>query len=161
MQFNLTYSDLRRFWTSVDTRADNGCWDWHGDFTHDHGGTMRYPRFRAGNSEILARRLAYFLHFREVPKHISTTCRNQACVNPMHMLPRPELKAVCGSFMSSKNWKTTDEKMVRAVVTLHNLGRSQLQIARKLGIGASRVNMIIQMADFCARDKLRPYRNAS
>jgi hypothetical protein len=69
---------IARFWSKVDIRGENECWEWQGP--KDFG---NYGRFK---SEI-AHRLAYRLTKGEIPSklYVCHKCDNPPCCNPTHL----------------------------------------------------------------------------
>lgn len=73
------------FWTKVDIRKPDECWNWLGT-KNPHGyGKLR---FRSRN-KYLAHRLSWSLANGEIPDgmNILHKCDNPSCVNPNHLYP--------------------------------------------------------------------------
>jgi hypothetical protein len=76
---------MDRFWSKVDKRGPNECWQWAGDCT-GHGG---YGRFYVnGRKHRRAHRVAYELSKGEIPSGLVVrhTCDNPPCRNPQHLV---------------------------------------------------------------------------
>jgi hypothetical protein len=69
-----------RFWSKVDMTGE--CWLWMAG--KDHGG---YGKFRVGNRQTGAHRVAYELAVGPIPPNLEVdhTCHKPACVNPDHL----------------------------------------------------------------------------
>lgn len=74
-------SDEERLWSGA-VECDNGCWVWVR--SRDQSG---YGRLAFRGRVDGAHRVAYILVFGEIPEmlEIDHTCRNRACINPMHL----------------------------------------------------------------------------
>ena len=71
-----------RFWSKVDKKGDNECWNWK---SCNDG---RYGIFRNNNKNNGSHRLAYELHNKiDIPKGlvIRHKCDNRLCCNPNHL----------------------------------------------------------------------------
>lgn len=73
----------QRFWSKVDRRGPDECWEWLGSRSRGYG----YYQF--GGRSRGAHRLSYTEVVGEIPPglHIDHLCRNPPCVNPAHLEP--------------------------------------------------------------------------
>lgn len=73
------------FWSKVDKRSANECWNWQHAMISGGYGQARHIRF----STNLAHRIAYELMIGPIPNglHLDHLCRNRRCVNPAHLEP--------------------------------------------------------------------------
>lgn len=154
MKLDLTYEDIRRFWSHVNFNGENGCWEWDGHFVSDKGNSV-LPQFHLGNQKVGGRRVSYLIHLGNPPKTIRVTCGNDKCVNPRHMLPSPEANKVIKTLETNKKARgKTNEKLVGKIVTLRRLGRTQSAIAKAVNLNQGQVCLILKMAKMCREGKL-------
>lgn len=74
---------IARFWSKVDKRGPEDCWEWRG-----HIGSNGYGRFHAGTSDVPAHRFALAVAADIEPdpeKVVMHLCDNPPCVNPSHL----------------------------------------------------------------------------
>ena len=82
----LSKSDTKRFWSHVDRRGKNECWEW--TICCDGRG---YGSFSANGKSLTASRVSWEIkHKRKVRKgfviaHAPIICHNKKCVNPNHL----------------------------------------------------------------------------
>lgn len=74
-------STEERFWSKVDVRGPDECWNWQAVVS---GG---YGRFSIRGKTVQAHRFSCELMGRPIPQHLVADhlCRNQLCVNPTHL----------------------------------------------------------------------------
>jgi hypothetical protein len=80
-RLNKPVDDISRFWSYVDIKGEDECWEWKGVL--DIGG---YGHFSLNGKHIPAHRLSYQLYYGDIPegKQINHTCHNRKCCNPFH-----------------------------------------------------------------------------
>jgi len=81
---DLDRETLARFWSKVDRRGPDECWEWTGTFTN-HGSAT----FSVGGKKLMVTRLMWGLAGREpLPDSraiLFRSCGNLKCVNPAHL----------------------------------------------------------------------------
>lgn len=78
--------DIARFWSKVDIKSSNECWNWIG--TLDAGGYGKLYMSHPKPTTLMAHRVSYFIHNNNrLPdnKIVMHTCDNPSCVNPDHL----------------------------------------------------------------------------
>lgn len=75
-------TEISRFWSRVDRRGPDECWQWTGA-TDSHG----YGQLTIHNRHVGAHRLAYTFTVGSIPAGlcICHTCDNPPCCNPAHL----------------------------------------------------------------------------
>ncbi len=78
-------TDEERFESKYE-EDENGCWIWHGTFSHSNTRYSRCPNFSYGGKTISAVRWIWELVNGPLPEKrlLLSTCGNHTCVNPLH-----------------------------------------------------------------------------
>src|SRR5258708_37957730 len=142
------------FWSKVDRRADDQCWEWQG------GGysTSPYGHAQYNNKDWGAHRLAYFLTFGEIPQgmFVCHKCDNPPCCNPSHLFlgtaldnsqdciskGRQKIVPPPVTLGEQSPHHILTEIQVREIKRLLALGVSQRKIAKLFGISQTNVGHI-------------------
>lgn len=77
--------DIKRFWSKVDIKSKNECWEWQASLKNKQRNT--YGQFNLAGYMRLAHRLAYMSTHKMKDKNnlVLHKCNNKKCVNPNHL----------------------------------------------------------------------------
>lgn len=144
--------DLRemRFWSHVDMRGPDECWDWQACRQQDG-----YGRFKAGDTTYHSNRVAWTLKHRSDPGELVVrhACDRPQCCNPAHLVLGTVADNTADK-MARGRWRGGDHRgvrnprarltpdQVREVVEAFKRGESNTAIAARLPIGHSLVSRI-------------------
>jgi len=138
--FNLSESDVKRFWAFVDRKGSNDCWLWMGG-----GDPVRYGCFSIGPRKAAitasAHRVAYFLAYGPTELQVLHTCDIPRCVNPAHLFEGTQKDNRIDCKQKDRVSKGeahganvyTETEVLRAV-ELYNQGHRVSDIASQLGM---------------------------
>lgn len=85
---NLTEADVARFWSKVDKRGPDDCWEWCGARDQGGQGTGGYGTFTIWDSRqhaYRAHRVAFAIVYGDTKLEVLHTCDNPPCCNPVHL----------------------------------------------------------------------------
>ena len=140
-----------RFWSKVDIRGPDECWEWHAS-RHTSG----YGRFKlASYWTVMSNRLSLVIHTGEDNLHLMALhkCDNRSCCNPHHLywgtysdnirdaVERGRWRSGDQSGANNGAAKLTDQQFA-LVVTRLKQGWSNKQIAEDLPVTHSMVSLI-------------------
>lgn len=82
----LSDKDVQRFYSHVDARGEQECWNWKGGKTSEG-----YGKFSVARDSLLAHRVAWQIANGRAPRegydiaHAPVICHNPSCCNPSHL----------------------------------------------------------------------------
>ncbi|NVD45550.1 HNH endonuclease [Qipengyuania atrilutea] len=142
---------MLRFWSKVDIRAPEECWEWQASLT-----TSGYGRFKiASHVQVTASRLALIAHKKDEGGglHVLHHCDNPKCCNPHHLyfgtvqdnvndkVERGRCRS--GDQSGANNGAAKiNEQQLELIVSRFKKGWNNKQIAADLPIGHAMVSKI-------------------
>ena len=144
----LTESDITRFWSFVDRRGPDDCWNWIGCPTH------RYGNFSVGARKIaktyLAHRIAYLLTHGHTDLLVCHSCDNTRCMNPAHLFAgtHADNNRDCrekGRFLLGEDHgkSVLTNRQVCYIVSLADKGIPRKEIAKRMKVSRQTVGNIL------------------
>jgi hypothetical protein len=76
--------DIERFWSKVDRRGDNECWNWKAS---KHWKGYGYINLSIPKKNVYSHRFSWVLHYGDIPDgmFVCHKCDNGSCCNPQHL----------------------------------------------------------------------------
>ncbi len=98
---------ILRFWSRVDKRDENECWNWLGPTNGAHGSKRRGFIIISG-LRVQVHRFSWEIHYSEIPGSMLVChhCDNGLCVNPKHLF--------LGSYKDNSTDASSKGRLVRS-----------------------------------------------
>lgn len=141
--------DVQRFWSKIDRRGPDECWEWKQVRKEGYGA------FCYGDKRIKAHRLSFMMHHRPLyeGEYVCHTCDNPPCVNPNHLWAGTHAQNMAD--MAAKGRSNSSQKTgegnsnstltIPEVMAIRVLWRNHLpqsQIATFLGCSKATVSLV-------------------
>lgn len=151
----LSEKDIARFWSKVDVKGPDECWEWRGTM-----GNNGYGQFSVGprstNKTMKPSRLSWMINKGAIPEGILVChkCDNRPCVNPNHLFLGTNLentrdkmkKGRYGQVVRRRGENHPSAKLkevdVLEIRKLLKEGASQLEISRKFKVLQATISSI-------------------
>ena len=139
-----------RFWSKVDVRGLDECWEWQG--CHSSGG---YGCIWTGKRQMGAHRVSWEIHSgREIPEGmvVMHTCDNRSCVNPAHLRIGTQHENLLDAVAKGRNVRGSRlpqaklvEGQVREIRRLHaEEGVRAVRLSEQFGVQISAIVKILK-----------------
>lgn len=150
---NKTYhlSTEERFWSSVNKKGDNECWEWKGNLERNG-----YGVFNSIQSHFKAHRCAWEFVNGRIPDglYICHKCDNRKCVNPSHLFIgtqgdnlRDMVSKGRGNFNPLRGEKHPRHKLtdiqIRSMRQEYEDGMSCIELGKKYGVHKAQATKIV------------------
>jgi len=139
----LTEADIARFWSKVDKRGPDDCWEWTGRVN-----PKKYGLFDCAGSYFLTHRVAYVVTNGDTKLRVLHDCNNPPCCNPAHLYAGTDKDNIRQCINDGRRADLCGEEHGRAKLTESDVrairadGRSQRVIAKEYGISQAEVSHI-------------------
>jgi len=137
-----------RFWSKVDVRGEDECWDWQGQI----GTTTGYGRFSLNHKDMGAHRMAWILAYGPIPegKCVLHSCDNRPCVNKRHLFLGDKTTNMADKVKKDRQAKGEQmsqtrltDKQALEIRRLYTNGYTQTQITKLFDVGTSVIHRIV------------------
>lgn len=131
---------MERFWSKVDKRGPDECWEWQGRLRKDG-----YANFFFSKRSVLAHRQAFELHNgRPANGVVMHSCNNKRCCNPAHLVEGTQQQNCIDAYrdgLKPKTLKLSGEE-VAEIRWLRAIGARNGDVAASYGISKQHVSSI-------------------
>lgn len=139
-ELNSNYNKLR-FWSKVDIKEENDCWEWQA-FRDKCG----YGQFGIKYQIEKSHRISYLLINEAIPEgmNILHKCDNPPCCNPIHLFAGTQFDNIKNMASKGRNscLKLNDEDVLEIVKLIEETTLTQQQIADKFGVNHRLISSI-------------------
>ena len=153
----LTTESIERFWSKVDKKSEDECWEWLASLT-----TNGYGDIRIKNKNYRAHRVSWVLHNGQIPEHdswhgycVCHTCDNPSCVNPSHLflgtnkdnvndrINKKRKGAPGARGENSGCHKLTEKEVIEIRAKYIPFEYSLYKLAKEYGVGVSTIHNVV------------------
>jgi transposase len=110
---------IKRFWSHVDIKSENECWEWQKCRSKDGYGYIMYTTSNI-KKPLKTHRVAYELTYGSIPDNLEVRhfiCDNPGCCNPFHLLLGTQTENIKDMDDRGRRGSAKGEKNGRAILT--------------------------------------------
>lgn len=151
-----TQKQITLFWSNVDIRASDECWNWK--LSVDRYG---YGKVKINHTAYISHRIAYQLIYGSIPenKHILHNCDNTRCCNPYHLRPGSRAQNMQDMISRGRQATTTRQRKLNqekadSIRIEFQLGATKRGLAKKYGVCPRHIRDILRGG--CWKNSLLP-----
>lgn len=148
MKSTISPKYAERFWSRVDRRHPDECWEWQaGKFSTGYG------QFWADGGTVYCHRIAFALSNGEIPEgmHILHKCDNRACCNPSHLVVGTHADNMADMVAKGRNVRgerspltSMRESDIIDIRRRYANGETQVALAREYGVRQGSISRIVR-----------------
>lgn len=133
----------KRFWSKVDIKGEDDCWNWKAAILN-----TGYGQIRINNRGVLAHRVAYQLFYGNFSDELLMChkCDNRACCNPKHLFLgtiQDNNRDMLEKGRNAKGIKMGSNKLSeKEIKEIRNSPNSQTRLAIEYGVNQSTIQRI-------------------
>lgn len=137
------------FWTKVDKKGDNECWNWKG-VTNSRGD---YGHIKFKGKVESAHRLSWILHHGQIPEELCALhkCDNGLCVNPKHLFLGTQYDNIQDRTNKDRSYRPIGELNLKSKLTIDQVKQIRLRyrngkglsLAKEYGVTSSSIYYIV------------------
>jgi len=151
-------TDSERFWSKVDKKGEDECWEWLGSKIPDGYGNMKIS-----SGVILSHRFCYELTYGKVPRSMCVchTCDNPPCCNPKHLFLGTRSENTIDMYNKGRGVNNSGENHGGAILTKEQVNEirklresnnlTYITLANKYGVSEGHISKIITNKKWCVR----------
>ena len=139
----------KRFWTKVDIKDKEDCWEWQGAIQSKGYGSVGISKGKTA----LAHRIAFEITYGEIPNGLMVlhTCDDRSCVNPNHLYlgtHQDNMKDMVTRDRQARGERNGRSKLtieeVENIRRIYGMGNhTQQQVAYQFGVSISSIRKIL------------------
>lgn len=143
----LSSQDIARFWSKVDIRGPDACWNWTASHTR-----YGYGAFGIRDKWFLSSRISFFYAHPDKDQSLEVlhTCDNRACVNPRHLYCGTQQQNIQDAVVRNRIATgvrlphcVLSDQDIRDIRAAHKKGTSQSHLSRQFGVTSGHVSQIL------------------
>ena len=136
-QLNMSKAE-ERFWSKVDKRGPEECWEWT-----RYSNARGYGKFRLNDKSVFAHRVAWEMSNGTIPNGLCVchTCDNPSCCNPAHLSLGTPKDNMCDARDKGRMSKLAESDVLCVRYWLKK-GHTQEKIAEAFGVSRATVGHI-------------------